>query len=277
MSDSTNSTPALDKKSRPLDRNERRVAGVLAEKAKTTPENYPLSINSLVNGCNQKSNRSPQMTLDEGQVQEALDSLRKSGAVALIQGDGRVEKYRHLLYDWLGVDKAELAVMTELLLRGSQTLGELRGRSARMEPIKDVGALQPIVDSLRQKDLLIYLTSPGRGGMVTHNLYEPQELAKVRSEVGESADDGVDTGAPTAATSPVNLSKMSRDPHSPPIVFRADAAPPVFRTSSDGELQELRSEIATLKRDVAEIREQADATARVLQRELSDLKNQLGV
>src|SRR5215213_2995223 len=183
MSDPAAST-ANEKKWRPLERNERRVAGVLAEKAKTTPENYPMSINALINGCNQKSNRFPQVTLDEGQVQDALDSLRKSGAVALIQGDGRVEKFRHLLYEWLGVDKAELAVMTELLLRGAQTLGELRGRAARMEPIKDIGALQPIVDSLRQKGLLIYLTSAGRGGVVTHNLYQPQELEKLRSEQG---------------------------------------------------------------------------------------------
>ncbi|MBA3483004.1 MAG: DUF480 domain-containing protein, partial [Pirellulales bacterium] len=72
MSDSS-SAPAVEKKWRPLERNERRVAGVLAEKAKTTPENYPLSINALMNGCNQKSNRAPQMTLDEGQVQDALD------------------------------------------------------------------------------------------------------------------------------------------------------------------------------------------------------------
>src|SRR5918994_6764617 len=181
-------SPATERKWRPLERNERRVAGVLAEKAKTTPENYPMSINALVNGCNQKSNRFPQMTVEEGQVQEALDSLRKSGAVALIQGDGRVEKFRHLLYDWLGVDKVELAVMTELLLRGAQTLGELRGRAARMEPIKDVGELQPIVDRLRQKGLLIYLTAPGRGGVVTHNLYQPQELAKLRSEQGAESE-----------------------------------------------------------------------------------------
>src|SRR4029077_14108189 len=120
---------------RALERNERRVAGVLAEKAKTTPDNYPLTLNSLINGCNQKSNRFPQMQLDESQVSDALDGLRRAGAIALVQGDSRVEKYRHLLYDWLGVDKAELAVMTELLLRGAQTLGELRSRAARMEPM----------------------------------------------------------------------------------------------------------------------------------------------
>ena len=102
----------------PLEKVERRVVGVLVEKAKTTPDNYPLSLNALVNGCNQKSNRAPQMQLDEEQVSEAIDRLRTIGAVSIIQGDGRVEKYRHLLYEWLGVDKVELAVMAELLLRG---------------------------------------------------------------------------------------------------------------------------------------------------------------
>ena len=127
-----------------LSRIQRRVVGVLVEKAKTTPDNYPLTLNSLVNGCNQKSNRSPQMQLDEEQVYDGLDELRKLGAIAVVQGDGRAEKYRHLMYEWLGVDKVELAVMAELLLRGQQTLGELRGRAARMEPIKGISELQPI-------------------------------------------------------------------------------------------------------------------------------------
>ncbi|HYO25254.1 MAG TPA: DUF480 domain-containing protein, partial [Lacipirellulaceae bacterium] len=173
------------------------MVGVLAEKAKTTPENYPLTVNSLVNGCNQKSNRFPQMQLDESQVLEALESLRKAGAVALIQGDGRAEKFRHLLYDWLGVDKVELAVMTELLLRGAHTMGELRGRAARMEPIPGMTELQPIVSRLREKGLVILLSSPGRGAVVTHNLYQPQELAKVRSEYGGEASGGEMSDAPT--------------------------------------------------------------------------------
>jgi len=267
--DSTNAETAAPRW-RPLERNERRVAGVLAEKAKTTPENYPLSINSLVNGCNQKSNRFPQMTLDEAQVQEALDGLRHAGAVALIQGDGRVEKYRHLLYEWLGVDKAELAVMTELLLRGAQTLGELRGR---MEPIKDVGELQPIVDRLRQKNLLIYLTPPGRGGVVTHNLYQPQELAKLRSEHGGSAEGDSPThsrvDAANAPSTPV-ASRGSQDSR-PDQSARADAA------ASDGELRQLRGEVAALRRELGELREHAASLESELRRELNDLKSQLGV
>ena len=112
---------------RALSKIDRRVAGVLVEKAKTTPDQYPLTVNSLVNGCNQKNNRDPNMQLEEADVMESLDRLKSAGAVAEIQGSGRVAKFRHLLYDWLGVDKVELAVMAELLLRGAQTEGELRG------------------------------------------------------------------------------------------------------------------------------------------------------
>jgi len=279
------STPAAGPKWRQLERIERRVAGVLVEKAKTTPDNYPLSTNALVNGCNQKNNRFPQMTLDEDQVTDALDSLRKSGAVALIQGDGRVEKYRHLLYDWLGVDKFEMAVMAELLLRGAQTLGELRGRAARMEPIKGIAELGPIVESLRAKGLLIFLTSPGRGGVVTHNLYQPQELAKVRAEhgAGDTNYEGPIT-TPTALTptAPIVASAPSfaGDPvHTPPSADQTSypPAPASPQAAADnGVLKQLADELATLKREFAEFREQAESQTSELRRELDDLKTQLG-
>ncbi len=121
------------------------------EKAKTTPENYPLSLNALKSGCNQKNNRSPLMQLEEPAIEEALEKLRKVGAVVQVQGTSRVDRFRHLAYDWLGVEKVELAVMAELLLRGAQTIGELRGRAARMEPIKDLADLRPTLDSLEKK------------------------------------------------------------------------------------------------------------------------------
>ncbi|QDT75287.1 DUF480 domain-containing protein [Lacipirellula limnantheis] len=278
-------TPAP--KWRLLERIERRVAGVLVEKAKTTPDNYPLSVNALLNGCNQKNNRFPQMTLDEDQVTDALDSLRKSGAVALIQGDGRVEKYRHLLYDWLGVDKFEMAVMAELLLRGAQTLGELRGRAARMEPIKDIGELGPIVERLRAKNLLIFLTPPGRGGVVTHNLYQPQELAKVRAEHGGGDGDydgpiDVPAAAPTRSPSAVGGTDSmppSAVPSSP-APGRSEANSQESRSISaadGGAIKLLADEVTALKREFAEYREQSDSQTNELRRELEDLKRQLGV
>jgi uncharacterized protein YceH (UPF0502 family) len=253
---------------RALERQERRVVGVLAEKAKTTPENYPLTVNSLINGCNQKSNRFPQMTLDEDAVVQALDSLRHAGAVSMVQGDGRVDKYRHLLYEWLGVDKAELAVMTELLLRGAQTLGELRGRAARMEPIKEIGDLLPIVDRLREKRLVIYLSPPGRGAVVTHNLYQPQELEKVRAEHGGGGAASKDDAAYRQIVAP------TRAACSPAA---ADAAPlPRPQHDEAPASDQLRTELAALKRELAELREHADGSVADLRREVEELRRQLG-
>src|SRR6185437_6766432 len=91
----------------PLAAIDRRVLGVLAEKAKTTPDAYPMSINGICTGANQKNNRYPLTQLEPDDVEESLDRLRALGAVAVIQGSGRVSKYRHFLYDWLGVDKVE--------------------------------------------------------------------------------------------------------------------------------------------------------------------------
>ena len=159
------------------------MLGVLIEKAKTTPENYPLSLNALRTGCNQKNNRAPLMQFEEDQVEEALENAAQGRRrCARSKAAARVDKYRHLAYEWLGVEKVELAVMAELLLRGTQTVGELRGRAARMEPIKDLGELQPTLDSLQPKGLIMYLTPPGRGSVVTHALYLDREMDKVRRE-----------------------------------------------------------------------------------------------
>jgi uncharacterized protein YceH (UPF0502 family) len=149
------------------------------EKAKTTPESYPLTVNAIVAGCNQKTNRAPLMALDTSEVEDALHELRQLGAVTEVQGSGRVAKYRHNMYQWLGVDKVEAAVMAELLLRGQQTLGELRGRAARMEPIADLTELKPVIQGLLQKRLVVECTPAGRGQIVTHNLYEERELQAV--------------------------------------------------------------------------------------------------
>src|SRR5437868_12283212 len=179
--DATTSVAEAPRKWQPLSLRQRRVFGVLIEKAKTTPDAYPMTINGLVAGCNQKSNREPQMNLSPEDVEQVLEELRAMGAVTEVQGSGRVAKYRHHAYEWLGVEKTELAVMTELLLRGEQTLGELRGRAARMEPIPDLGSLKPVVDSLVNKELMIELTPPGRGQVVSHNLYKERELAEVKA------------------------------------------------------------------------------------------------
>ena len=244
-----------------LERNDRRVVGVLVEKAKTTPENYPLSLNALLNGCNQKSNRFPQLQLDEEQIDDTIERLRAVGAVAVVQGDGRVDKYRHLLYEWLGVDKVELAVMAELLLRGAQTLGDLRARAARMEPIPGISELRPIVDGLRQKGLLIFLTPPGRGCVVTHALYQEQELAKLRAEYGRG--DIVDEVE--------DEMNEAREPQPIRSTSTTITGPP-----SD-EIQRLRAEVTGLQEELGELRQLLEQSTGELRRDLEELNRQLGV
>src|SRR5690606_19608238 len=112
-------------------------------------------------------------------VEASLERLRAVGAVVEVQGGGRVSRFRHKAYDWLGVDKTELAVMAELLLRGAQTEGELRGRAARMEPIADLGALRPVLDSLSSKKLIVSLSPAGRGHVLSHALYLEREMEKL--------------------------------------------------------------------------------------------------
>ena len=127
-----------------LDLRERRALGVLVEKQKTTPDAYPMSLNALVTGGNQKSNRDPVLFLSEEDVEYTLTRLQKAGLVMKITG-GRVERWRHTLYDSWHVGKVEMAVLGELLLRGPQTEGELRTRASRMEPIDDLDQLRQVL------------------------------------------------------------------------------------------------------------------------------------
>ena len=254
---------------RPLEAIERRALGVLIEKAKTTPESYPLSLNAVRVGSNQKSNRAPMMQLEEDHVEEALENLRKVGAVAQIQGDGRVDKYRHLAYEWLGVEKVELAVMAELLLRGTQTVGELRGRASRMEPIKDLGELQPTLDSLHAKGLITYLSPPGRGSLITHCLYLDREVEKVRREAGSASE---------SAVAPTDMPSRERDgaASAPAVSHAARHGESPVATGVSQQLQQLQDELADVKSDLQSVRADFETTAQQLRRELDELNRQLG-
>jgi uncharacterized protein YceH (UPF0502 family) len=251
----------------PLEPIQRRVLGVLIEKAKTTPEGYPLSLNALKSGCNQKSNRSPLMQLEEPQIDEALEELRKVGAVSQVQGGGRVDRYRHLAYEWLGVEKVELAVMAELLLRGAQTVGELRGRAARMEPIKDLGELRPTLDSLEAKRLIMYLTPAGRGSIVTHTLYLDRELEKVRREAGASAAFVDSSGGWGQAAGNVQDQRPTASVSS----HRAAAG-----DSAGEEISSLREELANLRRELEATRNEFTMVTEELRRDFDQLNQQLG-
>ncbi len=243
MSDATSapSDTAL-RRWRPLSAIDRRIVGVLVEKAKTTPEQYPLSTNALRAGANQKNNRYPLMDLELEDVEQSLDRLRSAGAVTEVQGGGRVARFRHHLYEWLGVDKIELAVMAELLLRGAQTEGELRGRASRMEAIADLATLRAILASLKAKGLVVSLTPEGRGHAVTHALYEARELEKVRAEY-----------RPEARTS------VHEEPHATPsIETRAQTDSREGEFASRESVETLRGEIQTLRADLAAVRKDLD-------------------
>jgi hypothetical protein len=248
------------------------VAGVLAEQAKTTPDGYPMSLNAIRTGCNQKSNRAPVMDLRAEDVEESLDRLRSLGAVGMIEGYGRVTKYRHYLYEWLAVDKVELAVMTELLLRGAQTEGELRARAARMEPISDLAALRPVMASLKSKGLVIPLTPEGRGHVVTHALYHPRELESLRAQYGCAATAGSLAPAgdveqdPRSVGTPAAGELLPRSPAGQPVAL-AGQTPLVseFRR----EVDDLRAELAQLRSDLETLSDRQQQTDQAL-RKLSD-------
>jgi len=235
---------------RPLDAVERRVLGTLVEKGKTTPDQYPLSLNALVTGCNQKSNRDPVMTLDEEQVTRALTSLRHSGAVAEVYGSGKIPRYRHLAYEWLGVEKEELAILGELLLRGEQTEGDLRGRASRMDPISDLDTLRGHLDALASRGLVVWLSPPGRGRMLTHGLLPSEKLEKVRAGLGMAAA-AVEHSTGSEARVAVFPAPQTASPEASPA---APAAVPSGGVTTS-ESAALAVRVRDLEAAVAELRE----------------------
>ena len=135
-----------------LDQIEARVLGCLIEKEMTTPEYYPLSLNALTNACNQKSNRDPVMALEDGAVVRALDTLRFKQLAVVSADGGRVPKYRHILSEKMQLVPAELALLCELLVRGPQTVGELRGRCERMQSFVDAAAVEDVLEELMERE-----------------------------------------------------------------------------------------------------------------------------
>jgi len=133
-----------------LEELEIRVLGCLMEKELTTPEYYPLSLNALVSACNQKSNRDPVLTMTEADVQRQLEALGSRGLARLTTTGGRVAKYCHSVADKLKLAPAARAVLAELMLRGPQTVGELRNRAERMAVLSDLAAVEAILLELQQ-------------------------------------------------------------------------------------------------------------------------------
>ena len=133
-----------------LDAEEVRVLGALIEKEATTPEYYPLSLNALVNACNQKSNRDPVVEYDDETVLGALDRLREKKLALVISGSGRVVKYAQRISETLNLGRREVAVLCTLLLRGPQTLGEIKDRSERLFAFGDLGETERVLHKLAE-------------------------------------------------------------------------------------------------------------------------------
>lgn len=137
----------------PLTEVEARVVGSLVEKQLTTPEYYPLTLHALMAACNQKSNRDPVMSLGETEILSAIDSLRDKNLVYLFYGSGsRTVKYKHMLQSVYDLDEAGVAIVAVLLLRGPQTIGELRERTGRLYEFSGLGEVQEALDALMRRD-----------------------------------------------------------------------------------------------------------------------------
>jgi uncharacterized protein len=181
----------------PLSDAEVRALGSLVEKDITTPDYYPLSLNALVNACNQKNNREPVMTLDEETVLDAVDSLEGQRLAGPASGaDSRVTKYEHRLQEVFNFDRREIAILCVLLLRGAQTPGELRGRAERMYRFEALEDVLATLDRLSQREpplVAVLPRQPGTKESRYMHLFSgdapPLEAAPARASARPSMDD----------------------------------------------------------------------------------------
>src|ERR1700736_4022218 len=162
-----------------------RVLGSLLEKEVTTPEYYPLSLNALVNACNQKSNRDPVVEFDASTVERALQSLRDKGLLLAITGAGsRVPKYAHRFSEKLNLGRREIAILCELMVRGPQTVGELKNRADRMHRFNDLEEVESVLD--RMGELVTKIPRrPGEKEQRFAHLLSGEPLASVSGDAGE--------------------------------------------------------------------------------------------
>ena len=215
-----------------LSAQEARVLGCLIEKEMTTPEYYPLSLNALTNACNQKSNRDPVMTLDESEVVRCLDALRFQGLAMQAANDGgRVPKYQHNLRQKLYLEPEELAILCELLLRGSQTVGELRSRSERMYAFSNLEEVEGVLHLLTTRKEPLLTKLPRQAGRKENRF---AHLLCGAPSIEESS--GIEP-APEAARRHVEVQESRM-------------------LALEKEVATLRSEVATLSATFAEFRNQ---------------------
>ncbi|TWT55779.1 hypothetical protein KOR42_25900 [Thalassoglobus neptunius] len=249
----------LDENAEPvrvLTKGQRRVLGVLVEKALTTPDQYPLTLKAATSGANQKSNRDPVTSYSENAVWDLLDQLRELGLIAVVHTEsGRTERFRHYVRKRYPFTEPQLAIITELMLRGKQQLGELRSRASRMVSIDSLDQLRRELASLVEQG---YVRSNGplerRGIEVDHNLYPAGEQ---KPSFETSVQESVGASPSPASASP--------------------ATPELPRPSESGasgqETAELKATVESLKSELEELK----ASMEIVQDDLAQLRTALGV
>jgi uncharacterized protein len=217
-----------------LDPVEVRILGCLIEKQRTTPDQYPLSLNALRLACNQTTNRDPVVRYDEPTIREALHRLSQRRYTRLASGHtSRAYKFRHLLDEALDLDGEELALLAVLLLRGAQTPGELKQRTERMQGFADLAALQGALDRLIGKELVLRLARrPG------------QKEERYLHRLSEEAE-----GAPAVEEAPAPV--VAAAPRPPAVDGRVDAL--------ESAVGELRAEVASLRSELRALRDELGA------------------
>jgi len=205
---------------------EARVLGALVEKETTTPEYYPLSLNALVNACNQKSNRDPVMALDEDTVHRALQSLTDLAMVRSASGDSRVAKFEHRLNELYNFHRHEIAVLCVLLLRGPQTPGELRTRAERLYAFEDLDAVHAALNLLMRREPPLVKVLPRQPGTK-----ESRYMHLLSGDVAPAIQTAEEERVSAAGSSPVNTADRER-------------------------IAQLESEVAELRRELETLREQ---------------------
>ncbi|MGC2401378.1 MAG: YceH family protein [Acidobacteriaceae bacterium] len=202
-----------------------RVLGSLVEKEITTPEDYPLSLNALLNACNQKNNREPVTNLDEDEIRQALHELEDHGLAAAARGtESRVAKYEHRIQEVFNFTRGEIAMVCVLLLRGPQTPGELRGRTERMYRFDELNDVQATLQRLMQREPPLAVILPRQPGTK-----EARYAHLLSGEVTEAF-----------------LAPRTAEP-------------------AGGATAQLEAEVAALRQEVAELREQVERVLRLVE------------
>jgi len=244
-----------------LTKPQRRVLGVLLEKAFTTPEYYPLTLKALTTGSNQKSNRSPTSSYSEDARSETLEELREMGLVGFVHTEsGRSERYRHYMRHKFDFTERQLAVLTELLLRGRQQMGELRSRANRMVAIEGQTELREELRGLMELDLVRSSGALGKRGVeIDHSLYLPKE------QQSNDLSQNVEPSSQQEAASPV-VAEAVYPVSQPPS--RDDESTVLL----EEKIEQLSEENRQRKSDLAELQNQlSDLTT-----QFENLRSELG-